>query len=158
MDSVATITLKDVNDDNWLLALKLAVHPDQRRFVSEIFPVAAIALAKAYVRPDGMIWLPYMIYADEEPVGFVQLVYPPETYKFCWMFHFFIDESQQGKGYGKIALNSILQMVKQDYPTCKKIQLTVHPDNDVAQRMYTRAGFQPIGKNRENEPIYELIL
>ena len=155
---MANMTIRDVNNDNWESALKLTVHPDQRRFVSEIFPVAAIALAKAYVRPDGLIWLPYIIYADELLVGFVQLVYPPETYAFCWMFHFFIDESQQGKGYGKQALDAILLMIKQDHPTCPKIQLTVHPDNPVAQRMYTRAGFQPIGKNRENEPIYELLL
>ena len=99
---MAIMTLKDVNNDNWESALKLTVHPDQRRFVSEIFPVAAIALAKAYVRPEGMLWLPYAIYADEQLVGFVQLVYPPKTYEFCWMFHFFIDESQQGKGYGKL--------------------------------------------------------
>jgi len=155
---VAVITIQDVNHENWRLALQLTVHPDQRRFVSEIFPVASIALAKAYIRPEGMIWLPYMIYADEEHVGFFQLVYPPKTYEFCWMFHFFIDESQQGKGYGKTALNTILKMVKQDHPTCQKIQLTVHPENAVAQRIYTKAGFRPTGKIRRDEPVYDLII
>ncbi len=155
---MAVITLQDVDHDNWRLALKLTVHPDQRRFVSEIFPVASIALAKAYIRPEGMIWLPYVICADDELVGFFQLVYPPETYEFCWMFHFFIDESHQGKGYGKIALSTILRMIKHDHPTCQKIQLTVHPENAVAQRIYTKAGFQPTGKIRRDEPVYELII
>jgi len=155
---VAVITLKDVNHDNWRSALQLTVHPNQGRFVSEIFPVASIALAKAYIRPEGLIWLPYAIYVDEEIVGFFQLVYPPETYEFCWMFHFFIDESHQGKGYGKQALTAILQMIKRDHATCKKIQLTVHPDNDVAQSIYTRAGFRPTGKIRHDEPVYELLI
>ena len=152
------ITLREVDRNNWRSALTLKVQPAQQRFVSEVIPVAAIALAKAYVRPQGMIWLPYAIYADEEMIGFFELAYPPETHDTCWMFHFFIDQSHQGKGYGKQALKAFIQLVRQDHPTCPKINLTVHAENVVAQRLYTQAGFQATGNILYDEPVYNLTL
>ena len=155
---MATIKLAQVDQHNWRIALQLSVHPDQQHFVTDIVPVAAIALAKAYVRPLGMDWDPYAIYADENMVGFFELAYPPETYGVCWLFHFFIDQSHQGKGYGRKALKAVIELVKQHYSSCPKLHLTVHPDNVIAQGLYTSAGFQPTGDTLNNEPVYELKL
>ena len=41
--------------------MHLSVHPEQQRFIADHEPIAAIALAKAYIRPDGLVWLPYVI-------------------------------------------------------------------------------------------------
>jgi len=64
---------------NWRATLSLAVHPEQQRFIADYTPIAAIALAKAYIRLDGLVWLPYAIYADAEIVGLIELAYEPDS-------------------------------------------------------------------------------
>lgn len=50
-----TISLQRVTRRNWRDTLQLRVHPDQQRFVADHAPIAAIALAKAFVRPGGLV-------------------------------------------------------------------------------------------------------
>jgi diamine N-acetyltransferase len=152
-----TITLVQVNADNWRDTLQLSVHPEQLRFVAEYSPIAAIALAKAFIRPHDMIWIPYAIYADEQLVGFIELACKPESENRYWLYHFFIDRSQQGKGYGKQALNAFIQMVRETYARCRELRLSVHPDNVAAVRLYSHLGFQPTGEAFDNgELVYAL--
>jgi diamine N-acetyltransferase len=152
-----TITLAQVNADNWRDALQLSVHPEQQRFVADYSPIVAIALAKAFIRPYGMIWTPYAIYADGQLVGFIELACKPESDHQCWIYHFFIDQSHQGKGYGKQSLAAFIQLVREHYSLCRELRLSVHPDNIVAQRLYIHFGFQPTGENFDNgELVYAL--
>ena len=154
-----TITLSQVNTDNWQDTLQLSVHPDQLGFVAEYTPIAAIALAKAYIRAYEKIWLPYAIYADDQLVGFLELAYNPESEHQVWLYHFFIDHPQQGKDYGKQALNVLIPFVQENYPRCREIRLSVHPDNVVAEQLYSRRGFQPTGEAFDNgELVYALRL
>jgi diamine N-acetyltransferase len=154
---MVTITLMAVNDDNWQEALQLSVHPEQLRFVSEYTPIAAISLAKAYVRPYEKIWFPYVIDADDQLVGFLELAYKPANEHQYWLYHFFIDQTQQGKGYGKQALNTLIPFVQENYPLCRELRLSVHPDNSLAQQLYSRRGFEPTGEAFDNgELVYAL--
>jgi diamine N-acetyltransferase len=150
--------LNPIDRSNWRDALQLTVRADQQRFVAEVVPVAAIVLAKAYIRPGGMIWLPYAILVNAEMVGMLALAYPPETHNPCWMYHFFIDQAHQGKGFGKAGLAAFIQLVRSAHPSCEEIRLTVHPENERAQRLYAQAGFQPTGDILHNEPVYRLGL
>src|SRR5260370_25859914 len=93
------ISLAPVTQENWRAALRLAVHPDQQRFVAEYAPVAAVALAKAYLRLGDLTWAPYAISAGSEVVGFVALAYEPASVDEYWVFHFFIDHRCQRRGY-----------------------------------------------------------
>jgi diamine N-acetyltransferase len=145
-----------VDRNNWRDALQLTVRADQQRFVADVVPVAAIVLAKAYIRPGELAWLPYAIFADAEMVGLLALVHPPETPNPCWLYHFFIDRSHQGKGFGKAGLAAFIQLVRSAHPSCEEIHLTVHPKNARAQRLYAQAGFQPTGDILHNEPVYRL--
>src|SRR5258708_21231842 len=90
-----TISLKEITRANWREALTLSVKPEQQRFVADYAPVAAIALAKAYIRPDGLIWVPYAIYTDAIMVGFTMLAYEPDSSDQYWIYHFFIDQRYQ---------------------------------------------------------------
>ena len=49
------LSLHEVTRENWHTALHLAVYPEQQRFIADYVPIAAIALAKAYVRPGGLM-------------------------------------------------------------------------------------------------------
>lgn len=155
MEHRGEITIREVAGDNWRETLTLTVRPEQQRFISDYAPIAAIALAKAYVRPGGMIWTPYAIYADATMVGFFALAYKPETNDQYWLFHFFIDQRHQGRGYGMAAMRCLIELIGREHPQCQTLHLTVHPENLAAQRLYTAAGFQPTGGERWGEPVYQ---
>ena len=117
-DEAKTIHLREVTGENWRDTLRLAVHPEQQRFVAEYAPIAAVALAKAYIRPGGALWTPYAVYADSTMVGFLALAYEPGTSDEYWLFHFFIDQQHQGRGYGKAALAQLIAMARREHPQC----------------------------------------
>jgi diamine N-acetyltransferase len=156
-----TITLQPVTRANWRQTLTLTVDAQQQRFVAATSPPAAVALAKAYIRPQGLPVMPYAICADEVMVGYFNLVCDPATTDDYWLYHFFIDQRYQGRGYGRAALRAILALLRHDFPRCRSVSLMVHPDNTVAQRLYTGAGFRATGAVNEaegGEPIYRLEL
>jgi len=150
------LSLREVTRENWRATLDLAGLPEQQRFVADAVPIATIALAKAYIRPAGLIWTPYAFYADIEMVGFTAFAYEPESVDNYWIFHFFIDHHSQGRGYGKAALHLFLQFVQDRHPQCQALQLTVHPENEHARRLYTTIGFQPTGDTLNDESVYRL--
>lgn len=158
------VTIAAVTRANWREALTLAVAPDQQRFVAGYAPIAALALAKAYIRPGGAVWAPYVFYAHDSAqaasngamVGFATLAYEPESADSYWLYHFFIDERYQGHGYGRLALERLIAVTLATHPRCRAIQLTVHPENARAQRFYTNAGFHATGELLDGEPVYRL--
>jgi diamine N-acetyltransferase len=152
------LSLQEVTRENWRDTLDLTVFPEQQRFIADYVPIAAIALAKAYIRPGGLVWVPYAFYANGEMVGFTELAYEPGSLDNYWVFHFFIDHRFQRQGYGKEGLRILLQFIRDHHPQCQTLQLTVHPENDLAQHLYTSAGFRPTGTELSDEPVYRLAL
>lgn len=152
------LSLQEVTQDNWRATLDLAVFPEQQQFIAEYVPIAAIALAKAYIRPGGLVWIPYAFYGGREMVGFTELAHEPASLDNYWIFHFFIDHRYQGQGFGKQAIRLLLQFIHEHHPQCQVIQLTVHPENERAKRIYTSVGFQPTGATFSGEPVYRLTL
>ena len=155
---MTVITLRELSRENWREALQLSVHPEQQRFVAEYEPIALVGLAKAYVRPLGLIWLPYAIYAGYEMIGFLELALEPDSTDQYWMYHFFIDQRFQGQGFGKMALAAFIEQVERDYPECRCISMTVHPDNQAAQRLYKSAGFARTDEELFGELLFRLYL
>lgn len=133
------------------------VRPEQRRFVADHTPIAALVLAKAYVRPAELLWEPCAFMMDELMIGLCALACEPRSLENYWIFHFFIDQRFQGQGYGGAALRLLLQSVRERYPHCQVISLTVHPENRVARRLYATAGFRPTGERLDGEPIYQYV-
>jgi diamine N-acetyltransferase len=152
------LLLEEVTRDNWQATLALGVSPEQQRFVADSAPIAAIALAKAYVRPAGLVWVPYAFSCAGTMVGFSELAYRPQSADDYWMFHFFIDQRFQRQGLGTRALQLFLRLVRERHAQAQALQLTVHPDNGPAQQLYLRAGFEPTGEVRFDELVYRLAL
>ena len=155
---MSNIALREITRENWRATLSLAVHPEQQRFIADYAPIAAIALAKAYIRPDGLVWLPYAIYAAEQIVGLIQLAYQPESQEQYWIYHFFIDHRQQGKGYGKAAFQVFIELIRAQHSRCWQLNLTVDPQNSRAQQLYASLGFEPDGRELWGEPVYSLSI
>ena len=152
------VTIHRVTRANWRDTLLLTVRPDQQRFIAGYAPIAAIILSKAYVGAEGMRWEPYAFVAEGEMVGLAALAAEPRHTDQRWLFHFFIDERFQGRGYGRAALAELISWVREHHTSCQFLALTVHPENHVAQRLYIGMGFTPTGHERGGEPVYLLTL
>ena len=153
-----SILLQPITHANWRATLSLAVHPEQQRFISDHTPIAAIALAKAYIRPNGLVWVPYAIYADAEMIGLIELAYAPGSQDEYWVYHFFIDCLHQGRGYGKAAFQAFIQLIRELHPHCRQLNLAVHSENRRAQQLYASLGFQPDGCELWGKPVYRLSI
>jgi diamine N-acetyltransferase len=152
------VTVHRVTRANWRDALLLTVRPDQQRFIAGYAPIAAIILSKAYVGAEEMRWEPYAFISEGGMVGMAALATEPRRADRRWLFHFFIDERYQGRGVGRAALATLISWVREHHPGCQSLLLTAHPENHVAQRLYTGMGFMPTGDERGGEPIYRLAL
>ena len=142
------IHLVEVNQENWRLGLKVA--ESQRKYVSDSNKL----LARAYVYRNARS-CPLVIYDDETPVG-MALYYdwePLQAYDFSQLF---IDERYQGKGYGKIALQKILDMMRADGRYGKVLTCYIE-GNDAAKGLYESFGFSVIDRD-EDEIIMEMML
>ena len=150
------IQLKVVTRENWEDALQLQVKENQRKFV----PAVAVSLAKVYIKPDGdnVEYIPFAIYNGDLMVGFVMHAVVKETTDMYWINGFIIDQNQQGKGYGKAALQESIYLIKNTYKACKEIRLTVHKDNISAKKLYERYGFISLGQEYDGEQVYRLFV
>ncbi|WKA51328.1 GNAT family N-acetyltransferase [Planococcus liqunii] len=145
------IKLAPVTRDNWEDCLNLKVSTEQSRFV----PAAAVSLAKPYIKPDGdqVEYLPFAIYDGETMVGFIMHAFEKQTVDMYWINGFFIDEQQQGKGYGKAALSEMIRWIAAHSPQAREVRLTVYPENQRARRLYLNCGFKLTGDFHGEEEV-----
>lgn len=162
-----TISIHSITNENWLDALDLAVQPHQRSFV----PSVELSLAKAYIRPNGFHYDPFglclqrsrsatldRVWQQQELIGFYSLIHLPEDPSFAYIGGFLIDYRFQGKGYGRAALLAIIDKLHTGQPRCNALLLSVHPDNDVAIKLYRTVGFEETGQWLDGEMVMKLLL
>jgi len=154
--STPPITLRDITQENWRDALALTLDPAQLPFVSGTTYPVALALAKAYIRPGGLPVAPFGIYAGDRLVGFFALTYEPGSADRYLLMHFLIDRYHQRCDYGAEALHALVALLRERFPTCESVSLTVHPDNHPARHLYTRFGFEDTETLLFGEPCYRL--
>lgn len=144
------VTLKSITEDNFIDAFNLKLKKDQEEFVSH--PVRS--LAQAYVYRDQC--QPFGIYDDDRMVGYVMVIYDYDVPEYD-IWHMMIDETQQGKGFGKAALKLILDYIeKQPFGNSDRVVLTCNKNNTYALNMYQSLGFEMTGNEDEDE--LELVL
>jgi diamine N-acetyltransferase len=88
--------------------------------------------------------------------GFFALAYEPGSADRYLLMHFLIDRRQQRRGYGTTALHALVALLDERHPACRSVDLTVHPDNHGARRLYERFGFANTGALLSGEPCYRL--
>lgn len=144
------ILIKEITKKNWKEAFKISVHENQKVFV----PTIAESLAFAYLKPWDEALDPYALYSDDEIIGAFYISYTPGSKDNYWIGGFQIDKRYQGEGYGKDALLKIISFLKETYPECQSILLTVEKANYRAIHLYEKVGF--VCQEREN-PYGELV-
>lgn len=137
------VRLEEITEENYRECLKLKVAEEQQKFVSP----NVLSLAKAYIHYDEVT--PFAIYNDDIMVGFIMVrFWKEDNYYFIWQF--MIDERYQNKGYGKKALNLIIEWVKTE-KDCKKLVTTYIEGNEQARLLYTKVGFEPMSELLDGE-------
>jgi len=149
------VFIEPIDGSNWRKTLDVHAAAEQRRFVTDYEPVALVILAKAFVRAGERTWHPLAIRVQDKIVGVAALA---QANKRCTLYHFLIDRDHQGQGIGKAAIGLIIAYVRQSWPTCTTLLLTVHPDNGAARTLYGSVGFEPTGEVINDEPVFELFL
>lgn len=147
------IEITEVTRANWAEAASLAVSPEQEDFVPSVME----SVAEAYIRPHEQETVaPYAISHDEQMIGFFAYSFDPESTDNYWINGFLIDRRFQGRGYGKAAFAAILAHVRATFPQCRRVGLTVHPDNQAARRLYEGFGFRNTGELYQGELVHYL--
>ena len=137
------ITLRPITEDNFIDAFNLKLRDGQERFVSH--PVRS--LAQAYVYRDQC--QPFGIYSGETMVGYVMVIYDYDVPEYD-IWHMMTDGSQQGNGYGKAALELVLEYIKgKPFGDSGRVALTCNKDNPAA--LYKSFGFELTGSADDDE-------
>lgn len=159
------VHLEKVNSKNVWKLLRLKVRDEQDDYVAsntESIVEAYLALA------NGGYALPYGIYNDDTPVGFLMIGYgadddwenPPEIAKGNYsIWRLMIDENYQGYGYGRKALELALELVRtKPCGDAEYCYLSYEPENYAAKALYHSFGFMETGDMDEDEIIAALKL
>ena len=133
------ITLRLIDETNFLQAAELQVSSEQRGFVQS----APLILARAYAyrNQKPVCW---GIYSDEELVG-LALVHDLEEEPACYhLCEFLIDYRFQGQGFGQAALKLVLEHCRREgkFPWA---EVCVRKDNAAAIHVYEKEGFRDSG-------------
>lgn len=129
--------LESITKDNWMKAISLHVREDQVNFVaSNAVSLAQLNFLENF-RAKG-------IYLGEEMIGFALYGIDEDDHEY-WMYRMMIDQKHQGKGYGKDAIQLVINEIK----TIKEerhqtITLSYEPANEHAKRIYEKMGFQEV--------------
>jgi diamine N-acetyltransferase len=152
------ISLRPIDPSNYQECIALSVAPDQQRFVASNLR----SLADAYVWREAAET--YAVYADEEMVGF-GLLFPfadgadddaipePGTERGYIIVRLMVDHRFQGHGYGRAALDAILDLVRGR--GLGAVRLSVVPQNVQALEFYRRNGFAETGEIHGGEIVME---
>lgn len=139
------ITLRKINEDNFIDAFNLKLKKGQEEFVSN--PIRSLAQAYVYYNQCT----PFGIYDDEQMVGYVMVIYDYDIPEYD-IWHMMIDETQQGKGYGKKAFEKVLEYIQtKPFGDSNRVALTCNKTNEVALKLYESYDFKPTGNVDEDE-------
>jgi diamine N-acetyltransferase len=142
-----TVTLRDIDRENFGRCIKLEVNEDQKSFVSpNVFSLAQSKVLTTY--------LTQAVYDGEEMVGFVMYGWDEEENCHS-LARLMVDRNHQGKGYGRAATEAVIERLRAE-PGCRQIVLSVNPANASAQALYASLGFVKTGEVSHGEEVMRL--
>lgn len=146
----AVVTLREITKDTVRDILRLKVAPEQEQFVAP----NAVSIAQAYFERDTA-WF-RAVYADESPVGFVMLEDDVANQEYS-LWRFMIDARFQGHGYGRRAIDLLIEYVK-TRPGATALLTSCVPGDGSPCPFYQRLGFVYTGEVDDEELVMRLAL
>lgn len=145
----APVSLREVTRETVGSVLRLKVADTQTGFVAP----NAVSIAEAHFHEEA--WF-RAIYAAETPVGFAMLSLKPEQPEY-YLWRFMIGAEHQGKGFGRAALQLVVDHVR-TLPGATELLLSHVPGEGHPGPFYERLGFEYTGAEEEGELVMRLAL
>lgn len=141
-----SIHLRPITAENWEEVVALRLSPGQKHMFA---PNWYSLLQARYEGGEARA-----IYAGTTIVGFVHYALYPQAHG-CQILRFMIDQEFQGFGYGRAALQTLIEHLASN-PQVQVLWLTVAPGNDAAVRLFESAGFSATGQMDFDEAVYQM--
>ena len=143
------VSLRRIDADTVRTICRLAVRPEQERFVAP----NAVSLAEANFHDEA--WY-RAVYSGDEPVGFVMLSDKPVMPEY-FLWRFMIDARHQGRGFGREAIRLVVDHVRQR-PGATELLTSVVEGEGGPLRFYEGLGFRLTGEYEDDEAVLRLPL
>jgi diamine N-acetyltransferase len=147
MSEVVRIEIREIDGENFRVALELEVTPEQTAFVASTARYLALC---AY----GGLWHPLGLYAGDTMVGFAMWAHDPDE-RSHWIGGFLIDRNQQRRGYGRASILALIEWLRTSQDA-GDVALSYAPGNEVAARLYASVGFRETGEREGDEVVARL--
>ena len=152
----APITLREINEENLNSILKLSetLSDPHRKMVA----TNAISIAQAHY--SKYAWY-RGIYAADDPVGYVMVYIGPDEdnqtgTEVFFLWRLMIAEPYQGRGYGRKALEQVMQMAKER--GAKEFLTSCGEGEGSPEGFYRRLGFESSGRYEGEELVMRIDL
>lgn len=152
-----TLCLREITPANIDVAISLRVRPDQEHLVTPVVK----SLAEAYVYPS-IAW-PRLVLDGDRPVGFLMAFFGidwrndgtgTDIRSGLWRLN--IAEGEQGRGYGRFAVESVAAEIRRRGGT--RLTTTWHPGAAGPEAFYLGLGFRLTGETSGGQTVGELDL
>ncbi|MGW2597192.1 GNAT family N-acetyltransferase [Streptomyces klenkii] len=152
-----TLRLEKIDPGNFDAAVALKVRPEQEHLVAPVVK----SLAEAYVHPE-VAW-PRLIFDGDRLVGFLMAFLDidfagdgtgTDIRSGLWRLN--IAAGQQGRGYGRFAVQAVAAEIRRRGGTC--LTACWHPGDDGPEAFYLGLGFRLTGEMSGDQRVGELEL
>jgi diamine N-acetyltransferase len=143
------VTLREITAETVRAICNLEVHPNQRGFVAP----NAVSIAQAHFEPKA--WF-RAVYAGDDPVGFAMLYADTEKPEY-YLWRFMIADEHQGKGYGRRALDLVVEHVR-GLPGASELRSSYVAGERGPRDFYLCYGFEDTGEIDDGEHVIRLEL
>lgn len=147
--SDATVTLREITAETVRAICELEVAPEQRGYVAP----NAVSIAQGHFEPKA--WF-RAVYAGDDPVGFAMLSVDVEAREY-YLWRFMISSEHQGKGYGRCALDLVVEHVR-TLPGAQELVSSFVPGDAGPRGFYLGYGFEETGEVDHGEHVIRLLL
>lgn len=151
--------LRKVDESNLWKIVALSVAPEQTGFVATVME----SILEAYAaQASGGVALPFGVYEEDTPVGFVMFGYgksgdpdePDVAQGNYTIWRFLIDQRYQGRGLGRKALALALDYLRTNPAgPAEAVWLSYEPENARAKALYHAFGFEENGEMCGGETV-----
>ncbi len=150
-DHNAKVSLREITSETVIQICRLSdtLSEEQRKMVAP----NAISIAQAHFSDKA--WF-RAIYADETAVGFIMLYDDSEKPEY-FLWRLMIAGPYQGKGYGRKAIQSLVEYVKMR-PGARELLTSYVPIEGGPEGFYRGMGFEPTGEVDDGEIVVRLTL
>jgi len=143
-DSPAIVTLREITRDTVREIMRLDVAEHQKGFVAP----NSVSIAQAHFEPKA--WF-RAVYSGEEPVGFVMVSEDPEGPEY-FLWRLMIADRHQGNGYGRRAMEMVVQRVR-TLPGATRLVTSYVPGDGSPGGFYHCFGFVDTGEEDHGELV-----